>query len=35
MPGNKEFCKKPSTGQNRLFNVLKAYQAYDPEIGYC
>ncbi len=23
------------SGKNRLFNVLKAYQAYDPAIGYC
>ena len=27
--------KSPSSGQNRLFNVLKAYTAYDPQVGYC
>lgn len=25
----------PKSGKNRLFNVLKAYQAYDPATGYC
>ena len=35
LPGNKEFMLKSKTGKNRLFNVLKAYQAYDPQIGYC
>ena len=25
----------PSSGKNRLFNVLKAYTAYDPQVGYC
>ncbi|EGG20954.1 ankyrin repeat-containing protein [Cavenderia fasciculata] len=24
-----------STGQQALFNVLKAYSIYDPEVGYC
>ena len=23
------------SGENRLYNVLKAYTSYDPEIGYC
>lgn len=34
-PGNKEFCSDHRTGKNRLYNVLKAYTSYDPEIGYC
>ena len=34
-PGNEEFKIKPETGDNRLYNVLKAYSAYDPETGYC
>lgn len=25
----------PSTGTNKLFNVLKAYSNFDNEIGYC
>ena len=25
----------PSSGKNRLFNLLKAYTAYDPQVGYC
>ncbi|ORX89785.1 RabGAP/TBC, partial [Basidiobolus meristosporus CBS 931.73] len=28
------FQKKAGEGQTRLFNVLKAYSVYDPEIGY-
>ncbi|KAK9765453.1 hypothetical protein K7432_006209 [Basidiobolus ranarum] len=28
------FKKKGGEGQTRLFNVLKAYSVYDPEIGY-
>jgi hypothetical protein len=35
LPGNKEFMIPSKSGKNRLFNVLKAYQAYDPAIGYC
>lgn len=35
LPGNKEFLQPAASGENRLFNVLKAYAAYDPEIGYC
>ena len=34
-PGNAEFKLAPDTGKNRLYNVLKAYSAYDPETGYC
>lgn len=30
-----EFKTPHTTGQNRLYNVLKAYSAYDPEISYC
>ena len=35
VPGNSEFMLSPSSGKNRLFNVLKAYTAYDPQVGYC
>ena len=34
-PGNPEFKLPADSGQNRLYNVLKAYSAYDPETGYC
>lgn len=34
-PGNEEFKINHETGDNRLYNVLKAYSAYDPETGYC
>ena len=34
-PGNPEFKLAPDTGKNRLYNMLKAYSAYDPETGYC
>lgn len=34
-PGNEEFKKPYQSGDNRLYNVLKAYSAYDPETGYC
>ena len=34
-PGNEEFKMSYETGENRLYNVLKAYSAYDPETGYC
>lgn len=34
-PGNLEFKLPPESGKNRLYNVLKAYSAYDPETGYC
>ena len=35
VPGNAEFMLSPSSGKNRLFNLLKAYTAYDPAVGYC
>lgn len=35
IPGNLEFSQKAASGENRLYNVLKAYTSYDPEIGYC
>ncbi|KAJ3098526.1 GTPase-activating protein [Phlyctochytrium planicorne] len=25
----------PGTGQDSLFNILRAYSMYDPEVGYC
>ena len=34
-PGNQEFKIAHETGENRLYNILKAYSAYDPETGYC
>ena len=34
-PGNAEFKLAASSGENRLFNVLKAYSAYDSETSYC
>lgn len=34
-PGNAEFKLPAESGQNRLYNILKAYSAYDPETGYC
>lgn len=30
-----DFALNANTGKNRLYNVLTAYSAYDPEIGYC
>lgn len=35
LPGNKDFMQTSKSGKNKLFNVLKAYQAYDPATGYC
>lgn len=29
-----KFNQKPSTGQNRLYNILKSYALYDPDVGY-
>ena len=34
-PGVEEFELPSESGQNRLYNVLKAYQSFDPETGYC
>jgi len=30
----KLFPQKPSSGKNKLFNILKVYSIYDPEVGY-
>jgi hypothetical protein len=30
----KLFTENTGSGKNKLFNVLKAYSLYDPEIGY-
>lgn len=30
-----EFKEPRSLGKNRLFNLLKVYSRYDPEVGYC
>jgi TBC1 domain family member 10 len=32
--GLKLFDKNPSSGGNSLFNLLKAYSIYDPDVGY-
>jgi hypothetical protein len=34
-PTLKFFQELKSLGQNQLFNVLKAYSLYNPEVGYC
>jgi hypothetical protein len=34
-PDNDYFKDRQGLGQRSLFNVLKAYSIYDPEIGYC
>jgi hypothetical protein len=34
-PDNAYFKDRDGLGQRSLFNVLKAYSIYDPEIGYC
>lgn len=31
----KAFNIDPKTGDNKLYNVLKAFSSYDIEIGYC
>jgi hypothetical protein len=30
-----EYRTPCASGNNKLFNVLKAYSSYDPEVGYC
>jgi len=35
VPGKVYFQENIKSGENKLFNVLKAYTSYDPEIGYC
>ncbi|KAF9393088.1 GTPase-activating protein [Podila verticillata] len=32
---NHDYFQEESTGQEHLFNVVKAYSLYDPEVGYC
>ncbi|KAI9145577.1 rab-GTPase-TBC domain-containing protein [Paraphysoderma sedebokerense] len=32
---NHEFFRKDGPGQESLFNVVKAYSIYDPDVGYC
>lgn len=34
-PGSKDFKQSANSGKNKLYNVLRAYVFYDPEIGYC
>jgi hypothetical protein len=33
-PGNEDWKVDQMSGENHLYNVLKAYVNYDPEIGY-
>ena len=33
-PHVEEFKKPADSGENRLYNVLKAFSAYDSETGY-
>lgn len=33
--GFSEFKVDPTSGRNRLYNVLKAYANFDKEVGYC
>lgn len=33
-PETNQFCEPIESGQNKLFNILKAYSQYDPEISY-
>ena len=30
----KLFGQNPSTGQNKLYNILKVYSIFDPDVGY-
>ena len=30
----KLFTQSPKSGTNKLFNVLKVYSIYDPDVGY-
>ncbi|KAG0027098.1 GTPase-activating protein [Podila clonocystis] len=32
---NHDYFQEESAGQEALFNVVKAYSLYDPEVGYC
>uniref|UniRef100_A0A914ULT1 Rab-GAP TBC domain-containing protein n=1 Tax=Plectus sambesii TaxID=2011161 RepID=A0A914ULT1_9BILA len=34
-PSNEYFARQLGPGQLSLFNILKAYSLYDPEVGYC
>ncbi|QRV94238.1 GTPase-activating protein GYP5 [Ceratobasidium sp. AG-Ba] len=34
-PNHEFFTESSGIGQENLFNVLKAYSLYDPEVGYC
>lgn len=34
-PHHEYFTDGQGIGQENLFNVLKAYSLYDPEVGYC
>ena len=34
-PADKRHKEDWNSGKNKLFNVLKAYSNYDPEVSYC
>ena len=34
-PKHERFAEPGGPGQESLFNIIKAYSLYDPEIGYC
>jgi len=34
-PKHEHFQRRDGLGQESLYNVLKAYSLYDPEVGYC
>ncbi|RKP35149.1 rab-GTPase-TBC domain-containing protein, partial [Dimargaris cristalligena] len=34
-PDHQLFCDNQSEGQRQLFDILKAYAHYNPEVGYC
>ena len=34
-PHDPRFSQRSGEGQTALFNILRAYSVYDPEVGYC
>jgi len=34
MPESDKFKEPLESGKNKLYNVLKAYSCFDPDIGY-
>ena len=35
VPDSTEYSESAISGNNRLYNILKAYSIYDPDVGYC